>query len=322
MTDTYNDALAEQMKKNVWDNLKSEAANMTPMEYATVSADIAGIFDPTPVSDGAGFLLSAAQGDALGALLSLGSMIPYAGDALAKPVKIAKRAPKTAKALEGMLNAKDNLAKVGKAALSNTGLSPAKIAAARTDFFKNSGLSLEQVAKARRQALEKVQKAMLDAKNKTPGVETCPRKLVDEVTGEKRQLQMPRSGKNGKWKTAGGEQPVDGNSIFEFTEPKKLPDGRMVKEIEYRNGAPDFNKYVEGDKYDLWEVSGDADIDGKLLKELMQEKNPHWQPPDDKNFVLHHFEDGKVGYVLRVIHDKPGGVAHTGGNSMTNNQFF
>lgn len=323
MTDTYNDALAEQMKKNVWDNLKSEAANMTPMEYATVSADIAGIFDPTPVSDGAGFLLSAAQGDALGALLSLGSMIPYAGDALAKPVKIAKRAPKTAKALEAMLNAKDNLAKVGKAALSNTGLSPAKIAAARTDFFKNSGLSLEQVAKARRQALDKVQQAMLDAKNKTPGVETCPRKLVDEVTGEKRQLQMPRNGDNGKWKGGDGKQPETGNGIFEFTEPKKLPDGRIVKEIEFRNGAPVFDDYVEGPKYDLWEVSGNAKIDADQLAEMMRETNPNWNPPFKDDFVLHHFEDGKVGYVPRVIHDKKeGGVGHTGGNSMTNNQLF
>ncbi|MBF6649752.1 hypothetical protein [Methylobacter sp. BlB1] len=322
MTDTYNDALAEQMKKNVWDNLKSEAANMTPMEYATVSADIAGIFDPTPVSDGAGFLLSAAQGDALGALLSLGSMIPYAGDALAKPAKIVKRAPKTAKALEAMLQAKDNLAKVSKGVLKESGLNPAKIAEARTDFFKNSGLSLEQVAKARRQALDKVQQAMLDAKNKTPGVETCPRKLVDEVTGEKRQLQMPISGKNGKWKTPEGEQPVDGNGIFEFAEPKKLPDGRMVEEIEFRNGAPDFDKYVEGSKYDLWEVDGNAKIDGDQLAKMMRETNPNWNPPSKDDFVLHHFEDGKVGYVPKVIHNKPSGVGHTGGNSMTNNQLF
>ena len=51
MTEAYNDALTEQLRKNVWDQLKSEAAKMSKLEYASVAAEIIGIFDPTPASD-------------------------------------------------------------------------------------------------------------------------------------------------------------------------------------------------------------------------------------------------------------------------------
>jgi hypothetical protein len=55
----------------------------------------------------------------------------------------------------------------------------------------------------------------------------------------------------------------------------------------------------------------------------MRDSNPNWLPPDSDDFVLHHFENGQVGYVPRIIHDtRFNGVAHTGGNSMMNNQLF
>ncbi|QRK11412.1 hypothetical protein JQX13_15855 [Archangium violaceum] len=303
MTEAYNDALSEQLRQNVWERFKSEAANMSALEKASVSADIIGIFDPTPTSDAVGFVLSAAQGDALGALLSLGGMVPYVGDALAKPIKIAKYAPRTAKALEAMLKAGDNLAKASAQAL------------------KQRGLSLEQVAAARKKALERVQQAMQDAKKKTPGCEDCKKLKGDK--GENRRRHMPKSGENGRWRTPDGKQPADGNGIFEFTEPKKLPDGTEVKQLEFRDGAPNFDKYVEGGKHNLWEVSGDAKIDGDRLKAMMRENNPAWEPPSSKDYVLHHFESGEVGYVPRALHDvQAGGVAHTGGNSMVNNELF
>ena len=302
MTDTYNNALSEQLRKNVWDTLEREAKSMSPLDYASTVADISGIFDPTPISDGAGFLLSAAQGDALGAALSLGSMIPYAGDALAKPLKFAKKAPQTAKALEAFFHASDNLAMAGQAAL------------------KRAGLSLEQVGAARKQALAKVQQAMLDVKVGKAGCMECG--LVG-AKGQNRSLHMPQTGNNGKWKTTTGEQPMDGNGMFEFHQERTILDGRKVKEIEFRNGTPVYDNFVEGPKYDLWEVSGDVKRDSNELVKMMRETDPNWTPPSYKDFVFHHFEDGKVGYIPRNIHDtKKAGVAHTGGNSMTNNQLF
>jgi hypothetical protein len=120
-----------------------------------------------------------------------------------------------------------------------------------------------------------------------------------------------------------GEQPKDGNGIFEFHQERTIPDGRKVKEIEFRNGTPVYDKYVEGQKYDLWEVSGDVGQDTEQLTRIMREKNQEWMPPSKEDFVLHHFEDGKVGYIPRTIHDpNSGGLSHTGGNSMTNNKLF
>jgi hypothetical protein len=228
------------------------------------------------------------------------SLVPYLGDAVAKPVKIARKAPKVAGAIEAMFKAGDNLASAGKAAL------------------KDAGLSLEQVAAARKKALQSVQQAMLDAKNRVANCEVCKLK---NAKGESKQLQMPRNGANGAWE--GGVRPADGNGVFKFNETKVLPDGREVKEIEFRNGAPDFDNYVEGGKHELWQVTGDVDKDERQLKELMRETHPDWQPPRSKDYTLHHFEDGTVGYVPQVLHDKAsGGVGHTGGASMTDNQLF
>lgn len=300
MTDAYNDALQEQAKRNIWDTLATEAKSMSKLEYATIAADIAGIFDPTPISDAVGGMLSLVQGDFIGAGLSVGSFIPYAGDAVAKPLKIAKRAPRTAKLIAEFLSRSDNLAKAGREVLENT--------------FK-----LSEIAAARKKALQRVQQAMLNARNKVPGCQDC-QKLVD-ASGTKRVLQMPATG--GKWKTVDGAAPASGSGVFTFDSPKTLPDGRVVKEIEFRNGAPNFDDYVEGQKYDLWEVSGIASKDADRLIKQMKESDPNWQPPSSKKYVLHHFEDGTVGYVPRTLHDKViGGTSHTGSNSMTNNELF
>ena len=70
-------------------------------------------------------------------------------------------------------------------------------------------------------------------------------------------------------------------------------------------------------------MTGSAKTDGDALLAQMRETNPHRQPPDASEFTLHHFEDGSVGYVPQVIHDRSmDGVVHTGGNSMINNQLF
>jgi hypothetical protein len=59
-------------------------------DLASVTAGIAGIFDPTPISDGIGGIIDLGRGDLLGAGLSVASMIPYLGDAAAKPAKLLK----------------------------------------------------------------------------------------------------------------------------------------------------------------------------------------------------------------------------------------
>lgn len=69
------------------------------LEIAGAAADAAGLVDPTPASDLVGAGISIARGDYWGAALSTVSMVPYLGDAVAKPVK-AVRATKAIAGLE------------------------------------------------------------------------------------------------------------------------------------------------------------------------------------------------------------------------------
>lgn len=69
------------------------------LEMAGAAADAAGLVDPTPTSDLVGAGISIARGDYWGAALSTVSMVPYLGDAVAKPVK-AVRATKAIAGLE------------------------------------------------------------------------------------------------------------------------------------------------------------------------------------------------------------------------------
>ena len=301
VTDRYNEALGEELRKNVWQRTREAAEAMPPLDRAELVADVAGIFDPTPVSDGAGLAIALMKKDGVGALLSLGSMVvPYAGDALAKPMKIARKAPKVAEALEAMFKAGDKLAGLGEAGL------------------KQAGLALDQVSAARRKALDAVQQAMLNARARFPNCEVCQGRYARQ---DLPQLQLPRKG--GRWETPDGAQPVDGTGSFVFDEPRRLPNGEVVTQVDFVRGAPDFDDHVLGGKHQLWQVSGDAGDDADRLTRLLRQQDPAWQPPNPKEYTLHHFEDGSVGYVPIVLHDRRvGGVAHTGGNSMMDNPLF
>jgi hypothetical protein len=64
------------------------------LDLAQAALDVAGIVDPTPVSDLVNGAISLGRGDLLGAGLSLISVVPYVGDALAKTTKGARLAKK------------------------------------------------------------------------------------------------------------------------------------------------------------------------------------------------------------------------------------
>lgn len=94
-------------------------------EMSKAAVDIAGIADPTPISDAIGMSMSLVDGDYVGAGLSLLSMVPYLGDALGKTAKGAK-ALKAIKAAEATLAAK----------------------ALRLEAVKNAGNAAQQAKKA------------------------------------------------------------------------------------------------------------------------------------------------------------------------------
>ena len=76
---------------------------------------LAGVADPTPLSDAVGGINSLLTGDLPGAGLSVVSMVPYVGDAIAKPGKGLK-AIKAARRITDALDANRKLAKAAVAA--------------------------------------------------------------------------------------------------------------------------------------------------------------------------------------------------------------
>lgn len=90
------------------------------LDLTQMGLDVAGLFDPTPVSDGANGVISLLRGDVLGAGISAVSMIPYIGDAaklgklghwgktIANAVEIAKTDSKFAQAAKRALDAISN----------------------------------------------------------------------------------------------------------------------------------------------------------------------------------------------------------------------
>lgn len=127
------DGLAEQAEAQLAKMVKSKE-----WEYAKAAVDAAGIADPTPVSDCIGAAMSLAEGDFVGAGLSLVSVVPYFGDAVAKAAK-GLRATKKITALA------ESIAKVSK------GLDQLK------DKFARRKAAAERVRKARREAVGSVQ---------------------------------------------------------------------------------------------------------------------------------------------------------------------
>lgn len=90
------------------------------LDLTQMGLDVAGLVDPTPVSDGASGVISLLRGDFLGAGISAVSMIPYVGDAaklgklghwgktVANAVEIAKTDSAFAKAAKPALDAISN----------------------------------------------------------------------------------------------------------------------------------------------------------------------------------------------------------------------
>lgn len=107
----YQETLAEQQA------LEQEMAALEKemaWEVAKAGVDAAGIVDPTPTSDLIAGAMSAAEGDFVGAGLSLISVVPWLGDALAKPVKASRAAAKMSKLAAKAKKVKDKAGKLAK----------------------------------------------------------------------------------------------------------------------------------------------------------------------------------------------------------------
>ncbi|TRW16770.1 DNA/RNA non-specific endonuclease [Glacieibacterium frigidum] len=81
------------------DAASAAARRELALDVTQIALDVTGLFDPTPISDGANAVISLFRGDFLGAGLSAVSIVPYIGDA-AKLGKLGKWAQTVEKAVD------------------------------------------------------------------------------------------------------------------------------------------------------------------------------------------------------------------------------
>ncbi len=200
MSTEYNSALRDEM----WGSLQKQAKEIDPQ----LVLDIAGIFDPTPISDGASVAVSLWKGEFVDALLGGASMIPYLGDTAAKPFKIARRyGDEAMKVLDGL----------------NT------LRRAKTDEMMDALQAVDPAAvhRAREKAAEAVRNAQ---QRKRLGCNT-------EECKKLRRSNMPKDG--GKWDPPNARE--TGNGKWTFTDPNGTE-----RTVEFVDGYPDFKPFVKG----------------------------------------------------------------------------
>ncbi len=267
----------------------AELTQSQAWQTSKTAADLAGIVDPTPTSDAISLGMSVAEGDWVGAFLSGVSFVPYLGDAVAKPVKIA-RATKTIAAIEQKA-----------AALAKT---IAHYKSAATRIAQRKMAAAAERARRTKEATENYAKNL-----KCP---TCPKP-------KQYGTQLPATG---TWKEKGEK----GNSRWTSdTDPPVSLDYKEGYPDFSTSNPPSL--YPKGDGKVEIEMMGDKS-DFAAAKKAMQDKlgDPKWpnEPGRDapQGYTWHHSEDGAtMELVLKSIHDKAeSGAAHVGGASIVAGQ--
>lgn len=250
------------------------------LDLAQSVIDIAGIADPTPISDVIGAGLSLYRGDLIGAGLSLVSVVPYVGDALGKTAKGARLAKKMA-----------GLKKKIAAAIAAV----KKAQAAKFAGRKRAAAALRAKRKAKK-AKEFAQAKKCQA-CKEPG-------------GNRFGTQSPKEGSDGSWK--GGER---GNSTW-YPDPntdkgKQVLEATGGKPIKFEDGHPDFSPYAKH-RVEIDMQGTPADFTAARDAMRKQLNDPHWETPE--GWTWHHNHDGvTMELVPSNLNNK---VPHTGGDSL------
>lgn len=164
------------------------------IEAAKAGLDITGLFDPSPVSDGLSMSLSLGTGDYWGAFWSGVSMVPYAGDAIAKPVKAARATKKAKELAEGLAKNTKILSKAQNA------------------------INIKKID-ASKQAAEKARKArIVDKKGNCPYGTNVP----------KRGSWDPNTPGHGVWTSESGHKVPYENGYPQFDKAYKVENGVEV----------------------------------------------------------------------------------------------
>lgn len=266
----------------------ARAAKEIDWDLVQSAVDAAGLVDPTPISDAAGALLSAARGDWFGAGMSLVSMLPYAGDAIGKTAKGARLAAKLARLRKRIA---DNVTR-GRQIVAN---------------------ALKKDAEAIR-----AKRAADQARKMEEGlVNGCP------VGGNRFGTQSPREG----W-VAGERGHGDWDASKSGLSKDRVADIESVthgKPVRFENGSPDFSEYtykargadglpVDGKVEIELSRTGDREADFERARAAMAEKMGVREFEEPPNWTWHHKEDGTtMELVPSKLHNN---VPHSGGVSL------
>lgn len=261
------------------------AARELQLDLAQSALDAAGLVDPTPISDAAGALLSAARGDWFGAGMSLVSMIPYAGDAIGKTAKGARLVAKMAQLKERIA---DNLVR-GKQIMMNA--------------LKSDATTLRA-----KKALDKA------ARIEDSLVNGC------KVGGNRFGTHGPKEGwvsgdsGHGSW-----DPSTTGMNKDKLEDIESVTGG---KPISFKDGYPDFSEYTPSYKAaDGSMVPGRVEIqmdgtkkDFDTASKAMAEKLGLDEFVKPKDMTWHHHQDGVTMELIPTELHK--NVPHAGGASL------
>lgn len=260
------------------------------LDLIQMGVDVAGIVDPTPASDLTGAALSLYRGDLIGAGLSLISIIPYAGDALAKTAKGARLAKQIA-AAKKRIEAAIALLKRAKAARH-----AARIADAAAVRAKRAAEAAKKFAEAKK-------------------CKGCKKPGGNEFGTVSPAGSKPGKGK-GSWENGergNGEWHPNPDTIA----GKKVLEATGGKPVEFKNGYPVFTPHAKA-RVEI-DMKGNHGSDMTAARDAMRKElnDPKW-PGIEKNspegWTWHHHEDGVTMELVPTALNK--NVSHTGGASI------
>jgi hypothetical protein len=261
--------------------------------------DAAGLVDPTPVSDVIGFARGAARGDWASAALSLVSMVPYAGDVLAKPIKGAKL---TKKAI-----------------------------ALRKQLADVAARSRQLVADALKQDAAKVAaKRVINKQKRIDKANTLP--CGKPIGGNRFGTQSPKKGWSGERADSNWRPEKAGLPKRKLNAIESVTGGKPIK---FKDGFPDFSPYVAKVKDAAGKEvraaveiavskTGDRAADFRRACEAMARKLGV-ERFDERTlpggpWVWHHKEDGVTMELLKTKLHK--NVPHSGGVSAAADRMY
>lgn len=304
-------------------------------EMAQAAVDLAGIIDPTPISDGISASMSLYKGDLIGAGLSLVSMVPFVGDALAKSIKGPRTAARIAK-LEAKilaLTAKLNKAKeAAKAAAAGTklGKKAKQVVSASAKVGKTASKAVVQCPAAQR-VRDKVDKALKAGrfkkfpilklrpnwKNKLKAMPAAERKAALAKRAEAREYWIDKAArkKGGNLSKAEKKAIQDKIDSFDWSEYKKIDYQKKVNKGDAFNRVVDQGNVSPGSGGFFTRTEGNS-----LPKTSTEAREARALPDTSKAEELAHFKAEKDFEVMEgpldggswAYHDNRGGVIAVG----------